>query len=80
MFSQGRVRCTSEQTLVEETQMVAGGPNNAESSLDTGDHIFSFTFTLPVELPASFQGKHGQVKLSFDKLVNSLIIQQVQDL
>lgn len=51
------VTYSSSETYVKEKKVLHYGP-----SLPSGIHSYPFSFTLPGNLPSSFEGAHGQVR------------------
>lgn len=49
----------ARETYFDNTTIVWGSGQKA--ALPEGDNMFPFSFTLPPNLPSSFQGKHGRV-------------------
>jgi hypothetical protein len=41
---------------------MTGSPNDEGIIISAGSHLFPFEFTLPRDLPASYDGVYGQVK------------------
>ena len=53
------------KSLVAASVYLVGASNNSDEGdlhLEQGEHSFPFSFALPTELPASFQGTFGSVK------------------
>jgi len=63
------VHYKSSELYVKQRRYVVGDESN-EMQISAGDHEYSFQFQLPLDVPSSFVGQHGQIVYSIKATVD----------